>query len=58
MAVGEGQGDEGLGLAHKLVNIALPCHLQTQRKRISLLVMLIRWCCCNNASTEQISHFI
>lgn len=27
MTVGEGQGDEGLGLAHKLVNVALPCHL-------------------------------
>lgn len=58
MTVGEGQGDEGLGLAHKLVNVALPCHLQTQRKWISLLDMFSRWCCYTNASTEQISHFI
>lgn len=27
LIVGEGQGDEGLGLTDKLVNIALTCHL-------------------------------
>lgn len=30
LIVGEGQGDEGLGLTHKLVNIALPCHLERE----------------------------
>lgn len=28
LIVGEGQRDEGLGLTHKLVNVALPCHLE------------------------------
>lgn len=30
LIVGEGQGDEGLRLTHKLVNIALPCHLERE----------------------------
>lgn len=54
MTVGEGQGDEGLGLAHKLVNVALPCHLQIRRKGISLLDMFISRCRYTNASVEQI----
>lgn len=33
LIVGEGQRDEGLGLANKLVNIALACHLQRERDR-------------------------
>ena len=33
LIVREGQGDEGLRLADKLVNIALPCHLETQTAR-------------------------
>lgn len=28
LIVGEGQRDEGLGLTHKLVNVALSCHLE------------------------------
>lgn len=28
LIVREGQGDEGLWLTHKLVNVALPCHLE------------------------------
>lgn len=30
LIVGEGQRDEGLGLAHKLVNVALPRHLRRE----------------------------
>lgn len=33
LIVGEGQRDEGLGLTHELVNVALPRHLQRQRGR-------------------------
>lgn len=35
LIVGEGQGDEGLGLAHELVNVALPCHLQREGRGFS-----------------------
>lgn len=36
LIVGEGQGNERLGLAHKLVNVALPRHLRkTERRRLS-----------------------
>lgn len=43
LIVGEGHGEQGLGVAHKLIDVSLTCHLKSQKKRDA--ISLTSGCC-------------